>query len=60
MTTDYSEVFDRTFGILVVLYGVTLLLGSLDIFSPKLVEMILPILVILGGLKITMKDMLGK
>ncbi len=57
---DYSDVFDRTFGILVVLYGVSLLLGALGIFSPRLVEMILPTLVILGGLKITMKDMIGK
>lgn len=58
--SDYSEIFDKTFGILVLVYGITVLLGSLDILTPRLVSMILPIVVILGGLKITMKDMVGK
>jgi len=54
---DY-DVFDRTFGILVVLYGATHLLGAMEILSPALVSVILPILMILGGLKITLKDMI--
>lgn len=39
-------------GVLVILFGLTFLLGALGIISHSLVDVIWPVLVILGGIKI--------
>ena len=42
-------------GILVALFGLVLLLGAIHVLSPKIVHLALPVLIILGGLKMSMK-----
>lgn len=39
-------------GILIVLFGLTLLLGALNLITPMLVGIICPTLIIIGGLKL--------
>ncbi len=47
----------RTVGVLIVLFGLTFLLGHLDIIPSNIVGIIWPSLIILGGLKKTFKGM---
>ncbi len=43
----------KTIGILIVLFGLTFLLGHLGVISGELVGIIWPTLIVLGGLKKT-------
>lgn len=47
----------RMLGILVILFGLTFLLGALGVLSARIVSLAWPSLIILGGLKITCKGM---
>jgi hypothetical protein len=56
MSTDRS-IFDRTFGIAVIVYGGVDILGTLGVLEPRIVSLILPLLIVLVGIKITLSDM---
>lgn len=47
---------DKTIGLIVMLYGLIHLLASLEIIAPKIVSFVIPVLVILVGLKFFTKD----
>ncbi len=51
MSSDF-DVYDKSLGILVTGYGLTHLMGVLGVIAPSLVGIILPVLVILAGLRI--------
>ena len=54
MSSDF-DVYDKSLGILVTGYGLTHLMGVLGVFTPAIVGIILPVLIVLAGLRIIMR-----
>ena len=56
MTDKLEGLFDKMTGIFVILFGLVYLLLAMDVITPKIAGLIIPVLVILVGLKIFTSD----